>query len=300
MGDLLLCRARRPDWHECRILQQLGARSKEAEGAWNGLIDRFRQVLTNANNALIRVREILNPGAADFDGKLDDLVAEMVAVVYLSDLGYSNFDFCPPGTVAMPDLRAVKDGKDAFIEVKNLREPPSLTIVAFSRWHGNQAHDPERFGFDVSIEFGGIEPELSREQREAIERVIDQLPSRVRPAQFDETLPGGLVVTITLTDGKGAMMTHGPGGALDPVRIRSAQSVVYKLMAPAAKALSQLYSSSVPAEVHRVMVLRWKVPDDVWLVEEEVRRQVGAAIQKFLSEFFPDLEVHLVSNLQTL
>ena len=40
--------------------------------------------------------------------------------------------------------------------------------------------------------------------------------------------------------------------------------------------------------------------DDVWLVEEEVRRQVGATIQRFQGGFFPDLEVHLVSSLQPL
>ncbi len=43
-----------------------------------------------------------------------------------------------------------------------------------------------------------------------------------------------------------------------------------------------------------------KVPDDVWLIEEEVRPQVGAAIQRFLGEFSPDLEVHSVSSPQPL
>jgi hypothetical protein len=96
------------------------------------------------------------------------------------------------------------------------------------------------------------------------------------------------------------MMTHGPGGALDRVRIRSSQNFVCKLNAPAAKPLSQLYNPKVAAGALRVMVLRCKVPDNVWLVGEEVREQVGTAIQGFLGGFFPDLEVHLISNLQQL
>jgi len=224
----------------------------------------------------------------------------MVTVVYLATKGFSQLRFCPPGELPTPDLTGVKNGRDAFIEVKNLREPPSLTIVAFSRWHTNRAVAPDRFNFEVIVEYEGVEPEVNREQRKALERIVDRLPDRKRPARFIETLPGGLEIILSLRDGPGVMMTHGPGGALDPVRIRSQQSLVYKMMAPAAKALSQLYGPKVPAGVLRVMVLRWKVPDDVWLVEEEVRALVGAAIQGFLGGFFSDLEVHLISNLQQL
>lgn len=300
LGDLLIARVGRADWYQCRVLQQLAIGSQAAEQAWNGLIERFRAVLASPDDARVRAQEILDPAALDFDEKLDDLVAEMVAVVYLSGRGFSGFEFCPPGVLPTPDLTALKDKKQAFIEIKNLREPPSLTIVAFSRWHANRARDPERFQFEVMINYEGIEPELDREQREALERLIDGLPSRERPGQFVEILPGNRQITISLRDGAGVMMTQGPGGALDPVRIRSSQSLVYKLMAPAAKALSQLYSPAVPAGAVRVMILRWKVPDDVWLVEEDVRRQVGGAIQDFLGQVFPELEVHLISNVQAL
>lgn len=298
LGDLLVSRAGRPDWHECRILQQLAVGSAGAEGAWNGLIGRFRQALANPNNAPMRAKEILNPAAADFDAKLDDLVAEMVAVVYLSGLGYSKFDFCPSGAVVMPDLHAFKDGKDAFIEVKNLREPPSLTLVAFSRWHANRARNAEAFAFEVMLEYRGIDPDLNREQKEVLERLIDKLPGRMRPDHFSATLPGGIEIAFSLRNGHGVMMTHGPGGPLGPVRIRSSQNLTQKLMAPAGKALSQLYGPAVPLDANRVIILRWKVPDDEWLVEEDVRTQVGAAIQQFLGQLFPHLEVHLMSSHQ--
>jgi hypothetical protein len=278
-------------------LQQLATGSNAGEKAWNGLIQRCRHSLTDPEELLRRARAVLTPGALDFDEKLDDLVAEMVPVVYLSKQDFSQFRFCPPRDIAMPDLVALRHGRDTFIEVKNLREPPSLTIIAFSRWHANRALRPEEFSFEVTIQYEGVEPEMNQEQREALEGLVDRLPSRGRPAKFTETLPGGVTITVSLRDGQGVMMTHSPGGALHPVRVRSSQSLVYKLMSPAAKALSQLYNPSVPAGAPRVMVLRWKVPDDVWLVEEEVRRQVGAAIQEFLGQFFSELEVHLISSL---
>jgi hypothetical protein len=300
LGEILVARAQQEHWHHCRVLQQLAEGSELGERAWNGLIERSRQALTNPLEAQTRARTALTPVAADFDEKLDDLVAEMVAVVYLSTQGFSQLRFCLPGELATPDLRAVKCGQDAFIEVKNLREPLSLAIIAFSRWHANRAADPDRFSFEAIVEYEGIEPELNPQQREALERLVDRLPDRQRPVRFTETLPGGLEITLSLRDGHGVMMTHGPGGALDPVRIRSSQSLVYKIMAPAAKALLQLYNPRVPAGALRVMLLRWKVPDDVWLVGEEVREQVGTAIQGFLGAFFPDLEVHLISSLQQL
>jgi hypothetical protein len=145
LGEALVARSQRAAWHECRVLQQLAGGSEAGERAWNGLIERSRQALTNPEEAQTRARAVLTPGAADFDEKLDDLVAEMVAVVYLSAQGFSRLHFIPTGEISTPDLTGVKRGQDAFIEVKNLREPPSLTIVAFSRWNANRTRNPERF-----------------------------------------------------------------------------------------------------------------------------------------------------------
>jgi hypothetical protein len=131
----------------------------------NGLIERSRQALTNPHEAQTPARTTLTPVAADFDEKLDDLVAEMVAVVYLSMQGFSQLRFCPPGEPATPDLTAVKRGQDAFIEVKNLREPLSLTIIAFSLWHANRATKSDRFSFEVIVEYESIEPGLNPQQR---------------------------------------------------------------------------------------------------------------------------------------
>src|SRR5262249_26683142 len=147
-NDLLTARARQRDWFLSVPLQQLATGSRSAEQAWNGLIARFRDCLEQRDEALQRVQEI---SVTDLDEKLDDFVAEMIAVVYLSQREFSRFHFCPPGNAPLPDLRAVRGGREVFIEVKNLREPNSVANVAISRWHANRANDPERFAFDVDV-----------------------------------------------------------------------------------------------------------------------------------------------------
>ena len=84
LGDLLVARSYQTDWYLCKVLQQLAAGSNAGETAWNGLIERFRRSLLDESEAGARAHEILRPGRRDFDEKLDDLIAEMIAVVFLS------------------------------------------------------------------------------------------------------------------------------------------------------------------------------------------------------------------------
>jgi hypothetical protein len=60
------------------------------------------------------------------------------------------------------------------------------------------------------------------------------------------------------------MVRQGPGPFLvRPIVEEAQRSLVVKLMDPARKALSQLYRSEVPAESRRLLLVRWKLPEEI-------------------------------------
>ena len=294
LNDLLVERAQKPDWFLCYLLGQLARRDQQAEAAWSDLIGPFRSALINPDEAPARARDVLT---GDFDDKLDDLVAEMVAVVYLTGQGYSGFRILATSRSRMPDFEARRGQRRAFVEVKNLKVPDSIGTVAFRRWHANTARNPNAFSFNAMLEYEAVfEPQLDTAQVNVLNRVIDQLASRPRPSDFRATLPKGEVVRFILTDGPPGMICH---GAILLDEQEGARDLVHKLFqGMVGKALSQLHSSSLPEGALRVIVLRWRVPDDVSFVEQEVRPRVENALARLLTTFFPDLDVHLVSSLQ--
>lgn len=94
------------------------------------------------------------------------------------------------------------------------------------------------------------------------------------------------------------MVCHG-GAPLD--KEKGARDLVHKLFYGAVgKAISQLYTPNVPEEALRVMLLRWKVPGKASFVEKDVRSTVESGLRTFLTSFFPNLDVHLVSSRQSL
>jgi hypothetical protein len=296
LGDLLRARAAEPHWYRCVPLQQL-ERNLDAQNSWNALIRTCRASLAAEGEAQQRARELLNPRIPEFDAKLDDFVAELIAIWQLGREGAGEFHFLDTTEQKSPDLRAERGGQQLYVEVKNLREPDSIELAAFRRWHANQTRDPESFRFDVEIDYGAEPGNLTAPQREALDAAVDGLSARPRPSSFIVTLPGGLPVTFNTTDGPGIMSSGGPGVLLDDKYYAdNAQRLILKSIEQIRKALSQLYNSSIPDEAIKVLFLRWKVPWDLAVGPSPIRDTVREGLQDFLGQFFPRLELRIVHN----
>jgi hypothetical protein len=290
VGNLLRRRALRDDWRQSAILQHLETRAQNLN-AWNELFRRTREALANDDELPRRAQAILKPDKASFDAALDDFIAEMLAAEYLSLLGHQNIRFPSEEDPITTDLISVREGLSYVIEAKNLREPISLSYVAFARWHENRASDPN--AFDFTVEFLDLEDpfeDLSAAQASAIRNLVDTLPNRPRPSTFRVTLPGDRTVCIQIGEGRGVMLQYGPGPFLVNSVVEECQrSLVVKLMEPTRKALSQLYSAAVPIDYRRLLFVRWKPPEELLAIGEadNVRGNVQDSLQAFIRSFFP-------------
>jgi hypothetical protein len=294
MADLLVARRKRDDWFKCPIFQ-LFAGGPNATSALNDRIRSCRQTLVNESELRDKANAILKPGDPEFDNKLDDFVAEMVAVTYLSSNGFSKFRFLEHQQHRQPDLEALRNGRQVYVEVKNLRAPLSLLEVAFSQWEANRTREPQKYAFDCRLELNGMNRILDSDQEEWLRKIIDDLGEERRPKKLSYAGPGGVALSFVLNDGAGAMMSSPIGGNLAPIQEHAEQDLVRKLLyQTVGKALAQLYDPSINEDADRAIVFRWKVPDNASLVEQEVRSRVTDAFRLFLQTFFPGVEVFLI------
>jgi hypothetical protein len=176
IGDLLRQRAVREDWRQCPILQHLDV------GPPN-LTSRAR-----SNNVA--------SGRSNLCA-----FAEMLGAQYLSVLSHGNIRFPSDEGPITADLMSAHNGITYVTEAKNLREPNSLTYVAFARWHRNRAADPEAFNF--TAEFLQLEDpfeDLTAAQALAVRNLGDTLPHRERPSTFLTTLSGDRTVRVRVAE----------------------------------------------------------------------------------------------------
>ena len=299
IGDLLRQRAARDDWRESVILQQL--ESGRNLGGWNDLFRRTREALADPETLPAKAASVLNPQSPSFDEALDDFVAELLAVLYLAALGHSEIRFVTEDQRA-PDLTSIHEGVAYATEAKNLREPRTLSYVAFARWHRNRAARPDVFNFSVSfLEIDDAFDDLTAQQTEGIQELVDRLPERQRPSTVVATLPGNRHVRVRVADGDALMMRHGPGPFLvQPVVEECKQAVVLKLLEHSRKALMQLYFGEVPEDSRKLLFVRWKPPEEIAAIGEAatVRDAVAQHFEAFFRRFFPNLAVTMMHTLE--
>jgi hypothetical protein len=299
LGDALRIRMQHVNYLENPAIQVI---ARGRGGPLASVIKAVRGLAKNPDDLRGKLTQELNPKAADFDNRIEDFLAELVSVIYLAKCGFKEFEFLLARDSAMPDLRAIdKDNVAYFVEVKNLREPNSPTTAAFSIWHRKQIEEPERFRFTASIDFRSqIEPDLDQEQVKAVKELVDSLPDRKRPSEFKVTIPGGLEIQIKVEDGEPVMLSYGTGGALDDVREKRAKTFLVKVLDQTSKGLRQLYASHLDGDARRLLLLRWRVPSDTWLVADEMRNAVRESLKNFLAPYFANLDVHILNNTDQL
>jgi hypothetical protein len=290
IGSVLRERLDKEDWQECVLLQQL-ASANLALQSWNELFLRTRASLENEDELRTKASSLLKPAAKAFDSCLEDLIGEMLAVLYLAEAGHEAIHFVPECDAVTADIESIHCGARYFTEAKNLREPRSLTFVAFRRWIYNLSAQPERFKFRA--EFIDLEDpfeDLTSAQEKDVIALVDDLPNKACPSVFYLSLTGGRRVRVRLSSGTSVMLRHGPGPFLVDQHTQEAQrSLVVKLIDPARKALTQLYATNVPDDSYRLLFVRWKVPDDLLAIgeAENVRNVVQKQTESYFRAFFP-------------
>ena len=185
---------------------------------------------------------------------------------------------------------------------KNLREPRTLSYVAFARWHRNGRAQPGLFNFSVSfLEIDDAFDDLTTQQVKGLQALIDRLPERQRPSTFVAALPGNRRVRVRVADGDALMMRHGPGPFLvQPVVEECKQAVVLKLLEHSRKALMQLYFAEVPEDSRKLLFVRCKPPEEIAAIGEAatVRVAVAQHFEAFFRQFFPNLSVTIMHTLE--
>ncbi|HKD44951.1 MAG TPA: hypothetical protein VKD24_04785, partial [Candidatus Angelobacter sp.] len=103
--------------------------------AWNARIHQFRALLLNPDQVPQKAKIELRSGNTDAREKLIAFMAEIMAPVHLAALGYEAFKVLMATRKRTPDFEAQVNGKEARIEVKNLREPRDrVRTVAVNHW----------------------------------------------------------------------------------------------------------------------------------------------------------------------
>jgi hypothetical protein len=303
IGNLLRQRAARDDWRLCPILQHLETGAPNVI-SWNELFSRTREVLADGSSLPFRAATLLQPTSASFDSAIDDFIAEMLAAQYLASLGHGDIHFLREQEPITTDLMSIREGITYVTEAKNLRGPNTLAHIAFRRWHHNRAANPEAFNFTAELlEIEDPFEDLTAEQVSAVRNLVDALPGHRRPSTFQTVLPGNRSVDVRVSDGSAGLIEYGPGPFLVAPFVEEAQrTLIVKLLEPTRKALTQLYSTSVPAEYRRLLFVRWKPPGNTVATGEleNIRTVVHHSCQTFIRQFFQSFALALMHTFEDI
>lgn len=291
LGAALRPRLDQDGWTDIVILQHLDQASPRLK-AWNDLFARARAALTDPQPLVEKVHQSLSGVTVSrFNDALDDLIAEMLAAIYLAESGHTAISFVPEGNTVTTDIESQFEGSPCFTEVKNLRDPRSLSIIAFKRWHRNLATHPEKFAFQADLlDLDDPLTDLTADQEASLIKLVDDLPNKTIPSEFVYNLPGARKIRVRLANGSPVMLRHGGGPFLvGPVVERAKRSLILKMMEPARKALAQLYRPDIPEGAKHLLFVRWKVPEDIGAIGEieSVRTPVYERVKELLQSFFP-------------
>jgi hypothetical protein len=302
IGSVLRQLVDKDGWEEVILLQHLDQASSRLEG-WNGLFRRARKALADQNDLAAKGSQLLGSvGIPRFNDALDDFIAEMLAVIYLGESGHSAIRFVPDAAPVTVDLESQCGGVTCFTEVKNLREPRSLSLAAFKRWNVSRATHPDDFAFRAEfLDLDDPLRDLTADQETGVNDLLDDLPNRKIPSEFDHMLAGGRKIRVRLREGSPVMLQHGSGPfPVGPVVETAMRSLLLKFMDPARKALSQLYRPEVPEDAKRLLFIRWKLPNEIAAIgeSENVRSAVQARAQSFLGSFFPNFALTITHTLE--
>jgi hypothetical protein len=251
---------------------------------WNKSIAAFRYALVNSNEAQLKIsREftLKRQERVERDGALRDLYAEILSVLTLSQLGYSQFRALLPEMQPTPDYEAVHKDRKIGIEVKNLREPDDLIrVIAERHWNSLVRRSPERYRFRLRI-LHSHQGWISENARSRLRTLLDQLPDRKDPVVM-ETLEGDVTVQLIRGDredvidpkfdcqvmeqsitphsyGEAGLVIQSPITAGDlEFDLSDYRQFFLKVLRIVAQATPKFFSRNSTPYEHRLLTLRWE------------------------------------------
>jgi hypothetical protein len=274
---------------------------------WNRMIERYRFLLINPDEAPRKVAKEVNlnaPLREHCDGRLNDLYAEILAVVTLGEQGYRDFEVVLEEERA-PDFRARKGEASALVEVKNLREPEDLIHVAVSRrWTRLRTEKPKRYNFPVQVYHTRQRP-VSKLALKQLLTLLDQLPDRSSD-RIQQELDGGIVIriqkgdadwvptpefdcglsgqrTVRESENRAQMVIRSPLRLEDfQFRPEDFQQFFLKVLRVVAEATGQLFSRSISHSGVNIVALRWEAPHGMFYEAfvNEPKRIIEALFQE--------------------
>jgi hypothetical protein len=263
------------------LLDALGRQRTGTLSAWNAQIHQFRDLLVNPDAAPKKAALDLRPDkkGADANDKLLALLEEVQTVSVLSRLGYTNFSVIRSSDIASPDFSAEFEGKNARIEVKNLREPKDvINNIAADQWAKRRSAVPKRFNFNAVLRHSH-RGSVSKKAEKRLRMIIDQFAKGKKPV--NEVLDGNIRIQLERVSGPdpghpdGLMLSEmsrdRPTGSLIVVsavtvehfsfRVSELQSLLLKALKPIANSTGKFFGEAYGEEVVNVVALRWEPPD---------------------------------------
>jgi hypothetical protein len=281
-------------------------------GRWNWWVSEFRRLVTNYDILPQKVRDDLIAGKGDVRIKVKGVIAEIFAVLHLSEQGYGNFKAVLPAGRSNPDFLAEFEGKPARIEVKNLAEPEDwISHAALARWKERSKEDPEKYKFRAVLKHNS-RGSASDAAIKRLRTMVDQLPGLRSP--FEEDLEGGIRVRFEKHEidaepkdlfekklyGRYRAKPR-PSGYMSVItgigprnlefNVGDFQSVFLKALRVIAEATPKFFSKNVDRAPHNVIALRWEVPDAI--VDPEIPGIIAKEIETLFSNFSLQLKVFM-------
>lgn len=252
---------------------------------------------------MAKAAQDVKAGKNDAEEKLRSLIAEVMAVVHLRKLGYSDFRAIAPGAAPSADFEAFLGDRKAIIEVKNLREPQDIVrTVAANHWKELALSRPQKYNFRIALRHSH-RGQLSSAAQKRLCTILDQLPD-MKANAIDEVLDGGVKIRIeklndatTLSPPEAKMFDALKKGARPngivivsaineehlTVEISEVQSLLFKAIRPIAGSLDKFFGSTYAPDTLNVIALRWEPPD--FLYTPEFLSYVGEKVEGLFADF---------------
>ena len=296
LGSALRAGAKRGEDHF--LLHALAEANRHDVRAWNAWIAEFRSLLLNPDTASAKASAELDAGPLS---RIGDFMAEVLAILHLSRLGYTNFKCVLASDKKEVDFLADKSGKKVRIEVKHLHEPSDIIRnVAQARWRQRQTEFPNDFNFSVLLKHNHHEP-LTEKAISELKNVVDQLP-KIAAAERKVILDGDITIWTKRFDEKALNESDpnqfllarimenrgGKPGLIVQSDIRAndlefdlpdMQRLFVKAFRTVGDATSKFFLGRSDPHAENVLAMRWQAPDMFYhdAAPELVKQAIEAA-----------------------
>jgi hypothetical protein len=255
----------------------------------------------NPDQAPIKATAELSCNHKGAQEKLEDFLAEIMAVAHLHSVGYRDFDVVLAQNQPLPDFMARFEDRLAAIEVKNLHEPADiLRNIAVRHWKEITEAQPERYGFRVVLRHQRC-GRLTTAAQQRLCNILTQTPD-IRNFPHTETLDGGIAIRVERPENRTtptvetAVLDHLAAGRKSQLVVVTAvnandlstgtdevQALFLKTLRVVATATPKFFKYSYTPKHRNVIALHWNPPE--FMYSPEMLAYTSEQIEKLFEAF---------------